>query len=221
MTRSSSGTLQNRSPRPLVFGASLKIATSDANGTQMYKVPPVVTDTIEYIMRKGLKEEGIFRIGGSHQVLQDYKQRYNSGAKIEFSQELDVNNVSGVLKMYLRELPEHLFTDHLLPLFENAVASSNDPAQLQEALNMFTQLLPLLPETNLLILKQLFALLNAIAKASNINMMTITNLGIIFTQCLRINSAFFSFLMLHPSLLENAVPTPSESTSSGKDLIQW
>jgi len=217
MTRSSSGSIA-RSPRPLVFGVSLKIATSDSSGVQVHKVPPLVTECIEYIMKKGLKEEGIFRIGGSHQVLQQYKQRYNAGEKVDLTQEKDVNNISGVLKMYLRELPEHLFTEHLLPLFESAASgAANDP---QEAENLIAQLLPLLPETNLLILKQLFALLTAIAKMSNINMMTTTNLGIIFTQCLRINSSFFAFLVTHPKLLENAVPTTTEA-SSQKDLIQW
>jgi hypothetical protein len=211
MARSASGSI--KSPRSRVFGASLKMATSDANGQQIHKVPPVITDTIAHIMKKGLKEEGIFRIGGSHAALQEYKARYDAGEQVDLTKELDVNNVSGVLKMYLRELPEHLFTDHLLDVFNNALV---DPS---EAENVIAQLLPLLPETNLLILQQLFALLDAIAKQSTVNMMTIHNLGIIFTQCLRINGAFFAFLMNKPHLLKNAKATATESGE--KDLIQW
>jgi hypothetical protein len=204
-----------KSPRSvLVFGASLKIATCDASGAQIHKVPPVVTDSIAQIMKRGLKEEGIFRIGGSHAALQDYKARYNSGEEVDLSKEPDINNVSGLLKMYLRELPEYLFPDHLLPLMVNAM---EDPT---EGENIISQLFPLFPETNLLILKTLFNLLNEIAKLSSVNMMTINNLGIIFTQCLRINGQFFSYLMNKPHLIANATVTPT-LTSTEQDLIQW
>jgi len=212
MARSPSGSI--RSPRNRVFGVSLKVATSDANGQQLHKIPPIITDTIAEINKKGLKEEGIFRIGGSHATMQQYKARYDAGESVDLTKEMDINNVSGLLKMYLRELPEHLFTDHLLPVFLNAL---EDPTQGAEVI---AQLLPLLPETNLLILQHLFNLLNAIALLSQVNMMTSHNLGIIFTQCLRINGQFFAFLMSNPHLLQNATPTSTES-STEKDLIQW
>lgn len=215
-TSSSSGLAGTRSPRPLVFGASLKIATSDSSGTQIHDIPPVVRDCIEIIHRKGLREEGIFRIGGSHAALQEYRARYNSGAQVDLSGELDVNNVSGLLKMYLRELPEHLFTDHLMPLFQNAYTN----ADLAEGELVVSQLLPLLPSTNLLILQQLFALLVAITKMANVNMMNAHNLGIIFTQCLRIDGSFFQYLISRPHLLADAKPTSTQSSTQA-DLIQW
>lgn len=215
------GAKQTAAKKPLVFGASLKIATSDANGNQIHKVPPIITNTIEVIHKKGLKEEGIFRIGGSHATIQQYKARYDAGENVDLSAELDVNNVSGLLKMYLRELPEHLFTDHLMPLFQNAYTNSNsqvNPSN-DSANEVVAQLLPLLPETNLLILQQIFDLLEAIVNTSNVNKMTSHNLGIIFTQCLKIDGTFFQFLMQRPQLLKNARPTVTQSAQG--DLIQW
>lgn len=227
MHRSSSnsglqGVKQTASKRPLVFGASLKIATSDATGAQIHTVPPIIPSTIEVIRKKGLKEEGIFRIGGSHSAMQQYKARFDAGENVDLTSEPDVNNVSGLLKMYLRELPEHLFTDHLMPLFQNAYANYDPHAATgdDQASEVVAQLLPLLPETNLLILQELFGLLQDIVKLANINKMTSQNLGIIFTQCLRIDGTFFQFLMQRPHLLQNAKPTITQSTQTG-DLIQW
>lgn len=227
MNRSSSnsglpGAKQTAAKRPLVFGASLKIATSDATGAQIHAMPPIIPSTIEVIRKKGLKEEGIFRIGGSHATMQQYKARYDAGENVDLTSEPDVNNVSGLLKMYLRELPEHLFTDHLMPLFQNAYANYDPHAAAgdDQSSEVVAQLLPLLPEANLLILQQLFDLLQEIVKLANINKMTSQNLGIIFTQCLRIDGTFFQFLMQRPHLLQNARPTITQSAQTG-DLIQW
>ena len=208
--------------RPPVFGVSLKVVTSDASGHQLYVVPPIVTDSIEVIRRKGLKEEGIFRIGGSHSTIQQYKARYDSGEKVDLSGEPDVNNVSGLLKMFLRELPEHLFTEELLHQFHNAYTNVDPHASPEndQSNEIVAQLLSQLPETNLAILQQIFALLEDIVKLSNINKMTSHNLGIIFTQCLKIDGTFFQYLMQRPHLLKNARPGISENLPQG-DLIQW
>lgn len=197
-----------------IFGASLKVGICNPEGQQIYSVPPIISDTIEQLMNRGLKEEGIFRIGGSHATMNKYRERYDRGERVDLSAEKDINNVSGLLKMYLRELPEHIFTDNLLPVFDNALL---DPAETD---NIFTQLLPLLPEVNLLILKDLFKLLDAIAKNSKINMMNSHNLGIIFTQVLKISGVFFAYLMSHTFILENAQSIPTTSSSS-QDLISF
>ena len=45
------------------------------------------------------------------------------GAK-EWTREADVNVVTGLLKLYLRELPEALFTDQLYPSFIDGIGQS-------------------------------------------------------------------------------------------------
>ena len=42
--------------------------------------------------------------------------------------EVDINSVSGLLKLYLRQLPEALFTDKLYPLFLNAFSNLDHAA---------------------------------------------------------------------------------------------
>jgi phage-related protein len=60
--------------------------------------------------------------------------------------EVDVHSVTGILKLYLRELPEALFTDELYQKFLDAFNSSggNDVASkrramLHQCFNMLTQ----------------------------------------------------------------------------------
>ena len=54
----------------------------------------------------GLHVEGIFRISASSTKLQKYKNEYNRGLPVEFPEKIDPHTVAGLLKLYLRELPE-------------------------------------------------------------------------------------------------------------------
>lgn len=59
--------------------------------------------------------------------------------------EVDIHSVTGILKSYLRELPEALFTDALYPdLFEVFNATSQDGERADELARIFARL----PEAN-------------------------------------------------------------------------
>ncbi|KAL1418574.1 hypothetical protein MTO96_005609 [Rhipicephalus appendiculatus] len=58
--------------------------------------------------------------------------------------EVDINNVTGLLKLYLRELPEALFTDALYPKFFEAFSKHDQ----EEKKNMLLSLFSKLPEVN-------------------------------------------------------------------------
>ena len=92
----------------------------------------------------GLDDLGIYRISGLSSEIQKFRKAFEKsklrvesdrelrearlycllivtlagslGAK-EWIKEADINVVTGVLKLYLRELPEALFTDRLYPPF--------------------------------------------------------------------------------------------------------
>lgn len=217
-TTSTSGSLLRNSAgapqqaNPLVFGVPIKTALCDATGKQIYKVPAVITDTIEQLTKRGLKEEGIFRLGGSHAALQQYKARYNQGERPDLSKELDINNVSGILKMWFRELPESIFPQEALQKMNSALSNPFDSE------GLVTQYLSELPEANLLILKLLFPMLQEIVNLCKINLMTTHNLAIIFTQSLRISAAFFTFLIEHPAVIDKAKPM---SATASSDLLKW
>lgn len=92
-----------------------------------------------------MSEVGIYRVSGSASDLARLKKSFES-SKFPYSpkppiiqrdsfsdsyeaeqllKEVDVHSVTGILKLYLRELPEALFTDHLYPTLLEAFNQSN------------------------------------------------------------------------------------------------
>ena len=70
-------------------------------------------------MSSGLHCEGIYRISGVKSKVQHLKDCYNSGETV-YLEEHEPNIVAGVLKQFLRELPEPVLTNALVPKFEEA-----------------------------------------------------------------------------------------------------
>lgn len=81
--------------------------------------PAVLTKSIEFISSDGLEEEGIFRLSGTHDVIQKYKHDFDCGVQDPYIDCYDPNNVTGVLKLWFRDLPEPVFTHKLGKLFRN------------------------------------------------------------------------------------------------------
>ena len=67
----------------------------------------------------GLSCEGIYRISGVKSKVQSLKDAYNKGIHV-YLQEYEPNVVAGLLKQFLRDLPEPVLTHELLPKFEQA-----------------------------------------------------------------------------------------------------
>jgi breakpoint cluster region protein len=56
--------------------------------------------------------------------LADSRRLTDSKAAGEFAKETDVNVLTGLLKLYFRELPEALFTDSLYPSLVNGMSET-------------------------------------------------------------------------------------------------
>ncbi len=72
-------------------------------------IPVIVEVLLHYLQQKGLYTEGIFRLSGSAERIQELKEVFNRG-EIPTLGENDVHNAAGLLKAFLRELPEPLLT---------------------------------------------------------------------------------------------------------------
>lgn len=74
-------------------------------------------------------DEGIFRLSGDRARLEQMKQEIDQvkksnglifkfqGGRIDFSKEKDMNNVTGIIKLYLQQLPVPLCTYDLYAQF--------------------------------------------------------------------------------------------------------
>nr|XP_049693847.1 active breakpoint cluster region-related protein isoform X4 [Helicoverpa armigera] len=80
-------------------------------------IPFIISACVREVERRGIHEVGIYRVSGSASDLNRLKKSFETNAyeAEQLLKEVDIHSVTGVLKLYLRELPEALFTDALYP----------------------------------------------------------------------------------------------------------
>lgn len=109
-------------------------------------VPFVITTCVREVERRGINEVGLYRVSGSASDLQRLKRTFENDPyeAEQLLKEVDINTVTGLLKLYLRELPEALFTDALYPKFFEAFSKHDQEEKMVMLLNLFSKL----PEVN-------------------------------------------------------------------------
>ncbi|XP_020510862.1 N-chimaerin [Labrus bergylta] len=143
------------------------------------KRPMVVDMCIQEIEARGLQSEGLYRISGFSELIEDVKLAFDrDGEKADISSNAyeDINCITGALKLYFRELPIPLITYDAHPRFIEA-AKITDPEKRLEAVH---EALKLLPPAHCETLRYLMAHLKRVIQAEKENLMTSENLGIVF-----------------------------------------
>ncbi|QRW02916.1 Rho GTPase-activating protein 21-B [Ceratobasidium sp. AG-Ba] len=175
-----------------VFGIPLQESLAIA---QIANLPAIVFRCIEYLeAKKADQEEGIYRLSGSSAVIKSLKDRFNTEGDVnllESEDYWDPHAVAGLLKSYLRELPSSILTRDLHLLFL-AVIDLADP---QERVSELASLISQLPLANYSLLRALTAHLILIVQNSNVNKMTMRNVGIVFSPTLGIPAGVFSLML--------------------------
>ncbi|KAI0186002.1 hypothetical protein EV127DRAFT_501895 [Xylaria flabelliformis] len=187
---------ESRGPVRQVFGAPLAEAVrycgpTDAN----VPLPAVVYRCIQYLdLKNAILEEGIFRLSGSNLVIKQLRERFNQEGDVNiFTDETyyDIHAVASLLKLYLRELPTTILTRDLHMQFVAVTEMTNHKEKIA-ALSELVQRLPLANET---LLKYLIAFLIKIINHSDMNKMTVRNVGIVFSPTLNIPAPVFALLL--------------------------
>eukprot|EP00727_Mastigamoeba_balamuthi_P005900 m51a1_g193 hypothetical protein (844) ;mRNA; f:619349-622406 len=135
-------------------------------------IPPIVESTVAYL-DEHLDEEGLFRISGSAPAIAKLKGRFDAGKKVELHKETLVHNVSGLLKLYLRDMPEPLCTYALYPEFLDTAGMADEGGRLEET----RRLLDKLPGPSYATLRHVAGLLVRVAARAKVNAMTTANLA--------------------------------------------
>ncbi|KAF9816017.1 hypothetical protein IEO21_04267 [Rhodonia placenta] len=143
-------------------------------------VPPIMVKCCEAIEKYGLDSQGIYRIGGTMSKVAKLKEKLDRDLdsvdldKDEWSS--DVSNVTSVLKLWLRELPDPLLTSSLHNAFLDAAVNENERLRhirLHERVND-------LPDPNYSTLKYFMGHLHKIVEHETQNAMSVQNLAIVF-----------------------------------------
>ncbi|KAK0131396.1 Beta-chimaerin [Merluccius polli] len=158
-----------------VFSCDLTTLVKAHNTTR----PMVVDMCIREIELRGLKSEGLYRVSGFSEHVDDVRLAFDrDGEKADISANVyaDINIIAGALKLYLRDLPIPVITFDLYSTFIQAAKNTNADSRLEGIHEGLLQLPPAHYET----LRYLMAHLRRVTMLEKDNLMSAENLGIVF-----------------------------------------
>ncbi|KAL1925300.1 uncharacterized protein VTP21DRAFT_183 [Calcarisporiella thermophila] len=184
-----------REGRRGIFGIPLEEAIQISKVKEEYELPSVVYRCIEYLeAKKAEREEGIYRLSGSSSTIKMLKERFNHEGDVDLlnqSEYYDVHAIAGLLKLYLRELPTGVLTRNLHMEFLHVIDLLDRKARVRE----LGRLVCALPLANYTLLRALTAHLILIVQNSNLNKMTMRNVGIVLAPTIGIPAGILGLLM--------------------------
>ncbi|XP_037108338.1 rac GTPase-activating protein 1-like [Syngnathus acus] len=152
------------------------------------KIPALVIYCIKEIERRGLHEVGLYRISGQERQVKALKEKLVRGKTLPaLSKVEDINVITGVLKDFLRNLPEPLLTFRLNKTFMESAEIQDDGNSLASVCQTISEL----PQPNRDTLACIMIHLQKVSKCSDTKM-DVTNLARVFG----------------PTLVGHAVPNP-------------
>ena len=130
-----------------VFGFQLNVTSRNDNAS----VPLIVRKCVEEIEKRGLLAVGLYRISGNARRKRQLKAQFDEDSTaVDLSEDSypDINVIAGILKDYLRELPEPLITESLSKLLINAAKEQVQDQDLASQKRVLSKLLVQLPQNN-------------------------------------------------------------------------
>jgi hypothetical protein len=172
--------------KSLIFGVSLTdYAFSRAQKAPPHLGPPkaeapiIVQKCIEYIETRALDQPGIYRTSAKHTAIQNLAHALERDeARFAFTAaDEDPSTVAGVLKLYLRQLPEPILP---MPWEERVRYTHERQDQIQTGFASLKGRIRRLPAINQATLRAIVEHLAKVASRAELNKMTPSNLSIIF-----------------------------------------
>ncbi|XP_066156884.1 active breakpoint cluster region-related protein [Euwallacea fornicatus] len=159
-----------------LFGEKIQVVCK----RQKRNIPFIITACIREVERRGMYEVGVYRVSGSQTDITKLKKSFetNSYEAEQLLKEVDVHSVTGILKLYLRELPEALFTDHLYPQLLEAFNQSN--GNLKRRTELLKECFDKLPVPNKESIKYILEHLMRVHAYEDDNKMSLHNLATVF-----------------------------------------
>lgn len=155
-----------------------------------HQIPLIIKRCIEEIERRGLDIIGLYRLCGSatkKRILREAFERNSRSVDLTPDNVPDINVITGVLKDYLRELPEPLFTKCLYQMMVDAlgVCLPDDPEGNAKLMFSILDCLPRINRSTLIFLMDHLAL---VVSNSDRNKMSAQNLATALAPPLMLHS---------------------------------
>lgn len=170
-------------PSNLTFGMPLKYLCS-RDGCS---IPIILEKLLSEIEIRGLEEVGLYRKSGSLLSIDKISKLIDTQGDLNMENSLlfDIHNICGVVKCFLRELPEPLIPGDLI---DQLLQIKSSPAQQQlpseKRFEIYNEVLGALPVENYCLIERMYHHLHLIEKNNHANKMTSYNLSTIMATYL-------------------------------------
>ncbi|XP_070545204.1 protein FAM13A-like isoform X4 [Ptychodera flava] len=160
-----------------IFGVPLEELCRKGRDGEVH-IPLIITKVVEFINNHGIGHEGIFRINGNARVVERLKTSFDKSGDADLEDAGDVMAVAGLLKLFLRELPDAVVPESLHLQFVSTQEKYH--ADSVECLRRLKLLVSQLPVENYSILKYIIKFLVNVCLHEETNKMSAHALSIVF-----------------------------------------
>lgn len=175
-----------------IFGVSLQTAVERSRCHDGIDIPLPVRQCIDYLEVVGIHFDSVYKISGTKSKVLQIKKMFNNREIVNLY-DYDVPTSTSLLKLFLRELNEPIFTNELIIRFEEAGAILN----LNTREKHLKILVDNLPFVNKLLLSWLVIHLDNVSLNEKQNRMSRSNLGASLNHTLHISSRLLTALIFH------------------------
>jgi len=165
--------------------ASVQISTANSNG-ELYVwgyIPVVVAKCGLYLKECATEVEGTFRVNGSNKRMRELQAEFETppryGKSLDWKKEnYTTHDVASVFRRYLTQMPEPVIPYDMYHHFRDAL--TKQPFNHDEVVTTYKKLITSMPRANQYLLLYVLDLLSVFARKSDKNLMTASNLAVIF-----------------------------------------
>ncbi|KAH7698179.1 RalA-binding protein 1 [Aphelenchoides avenae] len=190
-----------------VLGVPLPQALVNSKCYDGHPVPALIRQCIDYVTEYGLNVEGIYRVSSTKPRLDELERMANAGEPFCFT---DPHDAAGLLKRFLRQLPEHVLTNAARVQFESAGAKCKceglDPCRC-DSVREIKHLLRLLPSENYYLLAYVFLHSQRVVQEQRHNKMNLAALGVLLQAMMNLSQKEVRIFLLNAS---NALATDAK-----------
>uniref|UniRef100_A0A0N4ZN45 Rho-GAP domain-containing protein n=1 Tax=Parastrongyloides trichosuri TaxID=131310 RepID=A0A0N4ZN45_PARTI len=186
-----------------VLGIPLHEAVKSNKSHDGVLVPVIVRLCIDYVNEHGLHSEGIYRISCPKTKLDELEKMANEYGWVYFD---EANEAAGLLKRFLRQLPEHILTNQYLNDFDRisslCTCDFASPCCCSVT-KMLRDLLNKIPKENYYLLAYVFLHAQRVVMMSTENKMNVPALGVLLQAILNLPRNTVRIFLLNASSLLN------------------
>ncbi|MCO5549703.1 hypothetical protein L7F22_003176 [Adiantum nelumboides] len=166
----------SKGPAFPLYGTDLKLL-AESEGRS---VPLALTRMLEQVEKRGLREQGIYRISGAKSAIEALKVAFNTqpaqSVNLVHGETSDVHTIAGAIKQWFRDLPEPVIPFKSYHSLISAERLENE----EERLYAIRDIIWDFPRAHFELLKRISEHLSLVCQEGQYNLMAPHNIGLVF-----------------------------------------